>query len=86
MTPHPIAPPRQACHVPSTQRTDSLKLVAVASGMPHAGISPPAPAVSFRLREFGADSRRVRYSRIAAQTVAGSAVWLIDPVPISRGP
>jgi hypothetical protein len=77
VTPLPIAPPRQARHVPSTLSADSMKLVAVASGMPHAGISQPAPAVLFRLRAFGADSCRVRYTRIAVHTVAGSAVWLL---------
>ncbi len=77
VTPLPIAPLRQARHVPSTQSADSMKLVAVASGVPHVGISQPAPDVSFRLPAFGADSRRIRYTRIAAHTVAGSAAWLL---------
>jgi len=46
--------------------------------MPHAGKNQPAPPVSFRLRAFGTDSRRVRYTRIAAHTVGGSAAWLLQ--------
>ncbi len=52
--------------------------MAVASEKPHAGNNQPAPAVSFRLRAFGPDSRRVRYTRIAAHTVGGSAAWLLQ--------
>ncbi len=78
VTPLPIAPPRIDRQVPSSQRADSLSLVAVASEMPGAGNSQPAPPVSFRLREFGTDSRRVRYTRIAAHTVGGSAAWLLQ--------
>ena len=77
LTPLPIAPPRHDRHIPSSQSADSLSLVAVASEKPHAGNNQPAPAVSFRLRAFGPDSRRVRYTRIAAHTVGGSAAWLL---------
>lgn len=77
LTPLPIAPPRHDRHIPSSQSADSLSLVAVASEKPHAGNNQPAPAVSFRLRAFGTDSRRVRYTWIAAHTVGGSAAWLL---------
>ncbi len=70
VTPLPIAPPRQARHVPSTQSADSMKLVAVASGVAHAGISQPAPAVSFRLRAFGANGL----------LWADKRWWEIDPI------
>jgi hypothetical protein len=76
LTPLPIAPPRPTHRVPSTQRADSLNLVAVSSERPHAGIKQLSPAVSFRLPAFGNDPRRVRYTRIEAQTVGGSVAWL----------
>ena len=76
VTPLPIAPTRQSRHVPSTQIADSLNLVVVANEVPHAGSTTRAPAVSFRLRAFGTDPRRIKYTRIAAHTVAGSAAWL----------
>ena len=73
LTPLPVAPQRCDQHVPSSPRADSLSLVAVASEMPRAGNHQPAPPVSFRLRVSGDDVRRVRYTRIAAHTVGGSA-------------
>jgi hypothetical protein len=76
VTPFPVAPPRQDRLVPSSQRANFLSLVAVASEMPDPGISHPAPTVSFRLKALGTDSRRVRYSRVAAHTVGNSAAWL----------
>ncbi len=76
LTPIPVASTRQDRRVPASQRADSLSLVAVASESSHGGIKQPAPAVSFRLREFGNDSRRIRYTRVAAHHVAGSVAWL----------
>src|SRR5271166_558186 len=78
VTPIPVAPPRIDCQVQLSPRADCLSLVSVASEMPRAGNNKPAPAVSFRLRAFGTDSRRVRYTRIAAHTVGGSAAWLLQ--------
>ncbi len=78
LTPLPMAPPRHERHVPSSPRADNLSLVAVASEMPRAGNNQPAPPVSFRLRALGTESRRVRYTRIAAHTVGGSAAWLLQ--------
>ncbi len=78
LTPLPVAPPRCDQHIPSSPRADSLSLVAVASGRAHAGHRQPAQPLSFRLRAFGTDARRVRYTRIAAHTVGGSAAWLLQ--------
>ena len=77
-TPLPMAPPRHDQHIPSSQRADSLSLVAVASEKPPTANTQPAPPVSFRLRGFRTESCRVRYTRIAAHTVGGSAAWLLQ--------
>ncbi len=61
-------------------RPGSLNMVAVASEPSRrdggAGLCQPPPPVSFRLRASGTDSRRVRYTRVAASTVCASAAWL----------
>lgn len=73
-------PPHDGRRSPPRERTASFNLVAVASEPPRsvgqAGGSRPATPVSFRLRESGTDSHRVRYTRIAAHTVCTSASWL----------
>jgi hypothetical protein len=77
-----ITPPRNDRRNLPVEAAGSLNLVAVASESPgrgnDGGKSQAAPAVSFKLRAFGTDSRRVRYTRIAADTVGGSAAWLLQ--------
>jgi hypothetical protein len=74
-----ITPHGQDRRNPPKGQADSLSLVAVASEPPRsggeAGKSQRAQAVSFRLKAFGADSRRVRYTRVAAHAVGSSAAW-----------
>jgi hypothetical protein len=56
--------------------------VAVASEQLGCGIekrkSQAAAAISFQIRACGGEARRIRYSRIAARSVAQSAAWLIE--------
>ena len=73
----PITPPRNDRSVPTDGQADSLNLVAVVSESPHEAIGRLASTVSVRLRGFANDSRRVRYTRVAAHTVGGSAAWLL---------
>jgi hypothetical protein len=73
----PITPPRNDRSVPTDRQADSLNLVAVVSESPHEAIGRLASTVSVRLRGFANDSRRVRYTRVAAHTVGGSAAWLL---------
>ncbi len=74
--------PRPDRQVPNCPSADQLKLVAVASESVRQGCEvgkcKPVPAVSFKLRAFGTDSRRVRYTRIAAHTAGNSAAWMIQ--------
>jgi hypothetical protein len=96
-----ITPPGQDRRSPHGGRGDSLNLVAVASEPPRrgagAGESRLTPAVSFRLKAFG-ESRRVKYIRVAAHAVGGSAAWcrqrchrtgvsprFADPIGAARG-
>jgi hypothetical protein len=55
-----------------------MNLVAVSSAWGHAGVSEPQPPVSFRVGGMAAGSRRVRYMRIPAHTVASSAAWMLQ--------
>jgi hypothetical protein len=76
-----ITPPRRDPFSLRAETAGCLKLVAVASA-PAQGNSErttkPAAPVSFRLRAFGATSRRIRYTRIVAYNVARSAGWLFE--------
>jgi hypothetical protein len=73
--------PRHDRRVPSSQKVDSLilNLVSVTSeqgrGSRESGVNLQAPAVPVRLRGIGGDTRFVRYTRLAAHTVAESAAW-----------
>ena len=62
--------------VPTDGQADSLNLVAVVSESPHEAIGRLASTVSVRLQGFANDSR-VRYTRVAAHTVGGSAARLL---------
>lgn len=80
ITPLPMAAPRQDRIRMPVARPGSLNLVAVASEPSRrdggAGLCQPPPPVSFRLQASGTDSRRVRYTRVAASTVCASAARL----------
>ncbi len=58
-----------------------LNLVAIASETHQSGKADgkrqPASALSFKVRAFGSEPRRVKYQRIAAHSVGGAAAWLI---------
>jgi hypothetical protein len=74
-----LTPPGQHRRSTPEGPAHSLSLVAVASEPRRregeAGKPRPAAAVSFRLGAFGADPLRVRYTRVAAHAVGGSAAW-----------
>jgi hypothetical protein len=78
ITPPPLFSQRRNGHVPSSAKDNCLRLVAVSSEGPHAAITQPAPAVSFRLKGFAAEPHRVRYTRIAAHTLGRSAAWMLQ--------
>ncbi len=75
-----MAAPRQDRISMPVARPGSLNLVAVASEPSRrggeGGPCQPPPPVSFRLQASGTDSRRVRYTRVAASTMCASAAWL----------
>jgi hypothetical protein len=75
-----MAAPRQDRGSMPIERAGSLNLVAVASETPRRGggaaLCQPPPPISFRLQASGADSRRVRYTRVAASAVCAAAAWL----------
>jgi hypothetical protein len=77
-----IAPPRHDRRTSLVESTEALNLVAVASEPARTrrdgGENQPAASRSFRLRVSGTESRCVRYTRIAAHTVGGSAAWLLQ--------
>jgi hypothetical protein len=80
ITPLQMAAPRQDRFRMPAARPGSLNMVAVASEPSRrgegAGLCQPPPPVSFRLQASGTDSRRVRYTRVAASTVCASPAWL----------
>jgi hypothetical protein len=75
-----MAAPRQDRIRMPVARPCSLNMVAVASEPSRrdggAGLCQPRPPISFRLQASRTDSRRVRYTRVAASTVCASAAWL----------
>ena len=75
-----VTPPRQDLINMPVARVGPLNMVAIASETPRrgggGGLCQPLPPVSFRLQASRTDTRRVRYTRVAACTMCASAAWL----------